>query len=78
MGTRNANKETLTAEIGQLQAKYTVAVKAYGIIKNTAEREKAKALIASLGKQIDDLNEGPCIAAGFAGGLYPTDKSASP
>lgn len=42
------DKETLTAEIGHLQPKYTVAVKAYGIIKNTAEREKAKALIARL------------------------------
>ena len=51
------DKETLIAEIGQLQVKYTVAVKAYGIIKNTAERGKAKALIASLGKQIDDLKK---------------------
>jgi hypothetical protein len=49
------DKETLTAKIEQLQGKYTVAVKAYSVIKNAAEREKAKALIASLGKQIDDL-----------------------
>ena len=47
--------ETLTVKIEQLQGKYTVAVKAYGAIKNAAERENAKALIASLGKQIDDL-----------------------
>jgi hypothetical protein len=51
------DKETLTAEIEQLQGKYTVAVKAYAIIKNATEREKAKALIASLGKQIDDLKK---------------------
>lgn len=51
------DRETLTTEIEKLQAKYTVAVKAYGIIKNTGEREKAKALIASLGKQIDDLKK---------------------
>ena len=50
-------RETLTAEIEQLQAKYTVAVKAYGIIKNTGEREKAKALIASLGRQLDHLKK---------------------
>ena len=51
------DRETLTTEIEKLQAKYTVAVKAYGIIKNTAEREKAKALIANLGKEIDDLKK---------------------
>jgi hypothetical protein len=49
------DKETLTARIEQLQGRYTVAVKEYGAIKNAAEREKAKTLIASLGKQIDDL-----------------------
>jgi hypothetical protein len=49
------DNETLTAKIEQLQGKYTVAVKGYGAVKNAAEREKVKALIASLGKQIDDL-----------------------
>lgn len=51
------DKETLTEKIEQLHGKYTSAVKAYGVIKNAAEREKAKALIASLGKQIDDLKK---------------------
>ena len=49
------DKETLTVKIDQPQGKYTVAVKGYGAVKNAAEREKVKALIASLGKQIDDL-----------------------
>jgi hypothetical protein len=49
--------EQISAEIDRLQGRYTLAVKAYSLVKNANERENAKALIASLGKQIDELKK---------------------
>ena len=49
------DKEHINEQIKRLQTKYTLAVKAYSAVKNVIEREQAKALIAKLGMQIDEL-----------------------
>lgn len=51
------NKEEISEQIRRLQGKYTLAVKAYGVVKNVNQREQAKALIAKLGKQIAELKK---------------------
>lgn len=48
-------KEQISEQIQRLQGKYTLAIKAYGVVKNVNEREQAKALIAKIGKQIAEL-----------------------
>lgn len=51
------DKEEITEQIARLQGKYTLAVKSYAVLKNENQREQAKALIAKLGKQIDELKK---------------------
>lgn len=51
------DNEEITEQIARLQRKYTLAVKSYAVLKNANEREQAKALIATLGKQIEELKK---------------------